>query len=76
MNDCKLVITVRDGMMNMEGKHMSIEELAAISGYLQVFVGTEGLQRGLDLDEVKGNMLDIYLAAMDMLELANKNDDT
>ena len=28
----------------------------------------EGLKRGLDMDDVKNNMLDIHLAAMETLE--------
>jgi hypothetical protein len=32
------------------------------------FVGMEGLKRGLDMDDVKNNMLDIHLAAMETLE--------
>lgn len=39
-----------------------------MSGFLQVFIGTEGMKRGLDMDEVKNNMLDIHLAAMETIE--------
>lgn len=68
MRDCKLIVTVRDDKVNFEGQDISVEELAQISGFLQVFVGMEGLKRGLDMDDVKNNMLDIHLAAMEMLE--------
>ena len=68
MKDCRLVITVSDDVVSFEGQNISIEELAAVSGFLQVFIGTEGLKRGLDMDEVKNNMLDIHLAAMETLE--------
>ena len=51
-----------------EGQDISVEELAQIAGFLQVFVGMEGLKRGLDMDDVKNNMLDIHLAAMETLE--------
>lgn len=64
MKDCRLVITVSDDVVSFEGQNISIEELAAVSGFLQVFIGTEGMKRGLDMDEVKNNMLDIHLAAM------------
>ena len=66
MKDCRLVITVSD--VSFEGQNISIEELAAVSGFLQVFIGTEGMKRGLDMDEVKNNMLDIHLAAMETIE--------
>lgn len=68
MKDCRLVITVSDDVISFEGQNISIEELAAVSGFLQVFIGTEGMKRGLDMDEVKNNMLDIHLAAMETIE--------
>ena len=33
-----------------------------------IALGMEGLKRGLDMDDVKNNMLDIHLAAMETLE--------
>lgn len=68
MKDCSLVIKVSNDVVSFEGQNISIEELAAVSGFLQVFIGTEGLKRGLDMDDVKNNMLDIHLAAMETLE--------
>ena len=68
MKDCRLVITVSDDVVSFEGQNIRIEELAAVSGFLQVFIGTEGMKRGLDMDEVKNNMLDIHLAAMETIE--------
>lgn len=68
MKDCSLVIKVSNDVVRFEGQNISIEELAAVSGFLQVFIGTEGLKRGLDMDEVKNNMLDIHLAAMETIE--------
>lgn len=68
MKDCRLVIMVSDDVVSFEGQNISIEELAAVSGFLQVFIGTEGMKRGLDMDEVKNNMLDIHLAAMETIE--------
>lgn len=73
MKDCRLLITVRDDKFSIEGQEISMEDLAKITGFLQVFVGIEGLERGLDLDDVKNNMLDIHLAAMDALEGMMKN---
>lgn len=68
MQDCKLIVTVRNDKVNFEGQGISVEGLAQIAGFLQVFVGMEGLKRGLDMDDVKNNMLDIHLAAMETLE--------
>lgn len=67
MRDCRLIITVRDDKIRLDSQDASIVELAGIAGYLQVIVGMEGLQRGLDMDDVKNNMLDIHLAAMEDL---------
>lgn len=44
MRDCKLIVTVRDDKVNFEGQDISVEELAQIAGFLQVFVGMEPLQ--------------------------------
>ena len=68
MNDCSLLITVRNNRIGIEGREICVEDLAQIAGFLQVFVGIEGMKRGLDLDDVKNNMLDIHLAAMEALE--------
>ena len=68
MQDCKLIVTVRNDKVNFEGQNISVEELAQITGFLQVCVGMEGLKRGLDMDDVKNNMLDIHLASMETLE--------
>lgn len=68
MQDCDLTIMVRDDVMKFEGHGLSMEELAKIAGYLQVIVGMEGFKCSLDMDDVKNNMLDIHLAAMETLE--------
>lgn len=68
MQDCKLIVTVRDNKVNFKGQAISMEKLVQIAGFLQVFIGIEGMRRGLDLDDVKNNMLDIHLAAMDTIE--------
>lgn len=68
MQDCRLIVAARDGKMNFEGQDISAEGLAQIAGFLQVLVGMEGLKHGLDMDDVKGYMLDIHLAAMETLE--------
>ncbi len=74
MEDCRLTVAVRDGTVGFEGEDISIEELAALTGFLQVFVGMEGLKRGLDMDDVKSNMLDIHFAAMEMIEEQHRAD--
>lgn len=68
MRDCSLTVTVRNDRVNFECRDASMEEMAQIAGFLQVFVGDEGLKRGLDIEDVKGSMLDIHLAAMEALD--------
>lgn len=68
MEDCRLTMTVRDDKINFEGQNASMETLAQMAGFLQVFVAVEGLKRGLEVDDVKDNMLDIHLAAMEAME--------
>lgn len=68
MEECRLIVTVRADKVNFEGENISVEGLAQIAGFLQVFVGMEGLKRGLDIETVRDNMLDIHLAAMEELQ--------
>lgn len=67
MQDCRLIITVRDDKIKLDRQDVNIVELAEIAGHLQVIVGIEALRRGMDLDDVKNNLYDIYFAAMEIL---------
>lgn len=68
VRDYRITMTVRGDAFNVTAEGISMVELAEAAGFLQVFAGQEGLRRGLDIDEVKGNMLDIHLAAMEAIE--------
>ena len=68
MEDCRLTMAVRGDKIEMAGEDVSMEDLAKMAGFLQVFVAVEGLKRGLGVDDVKDNMLDIHLAAMEAME--------
>ncbi len=68
MDDCSLLITVRDDQLNFEAQNVTLEGLANMAGFLQVFAGRESLQRGLSMDDIKDHMLDIHLAAMEAVE--------
>lgn len=67
MKDCRLTITVRDDDIRCEMEHVSMVELAALAGYLQILVGQEAIARGMDMEDVKNNLLDIYLESMNIL---------
>lgn len=68
VRDYRITITVRGDVFTVTAEGISMVELAEAAGFLQVFAGQEGLRRGLDIDEVKDNMLDIHLAAMEAIE--------
>ena len=68
VRDYRLTMTVKGDVFTVTAEGISMVELAEAAGFLQVFAGQEGLRRGLDIDEVKDNMLDIHLAAMETIE--------
>ena len=68
MEDCKLELTVRNGKVDMRAEHVSLEDMTAICGVLQVMVGRNAMARGTDIETIKDKLLDVYLAAMNDLE--------
>lgn len=68
MNDCRVVLECRDDRLNVSGEHVSIVELATLLGYYACFVASEAVKRGMPADDIKDNMLDIFLAATANLE--------
>lgn len=68
MQDCRVVLAVRDGRVRMEGANISMAELTELCGVLQVMAGKLAMERGLDIEDVKDHLLDVHLAAMRGLE--------
>lgn len=68
MQDCTLIMKVQDDEISFEGRDISLVELSAMAGFLQVFISTEAVKRGADIEDVKDNVLDIHLTAMQELE--------
>ena len=68
MKDCRLTITVRNDDIRCEMENISMVELATLSGYLQMLVGQEAIARGVYIEEVKTNLLDVHLESMISLE--------
>lgn len=68
MKDCRLTITVRDDDIRCKMENVSMVELAALAGYLQILVGQAAIARRMDMEDVKNNLLDIYLESMNSLE--------
>ena len=65
MQDCRVALEVRGGKGYIQAENVSLEELATLSGYLQHMAGVEACRQGMSLDDVRGSMLDIHLAAME-----------
>lgn len=53
MEDCKLELTVRNGKVDMRAEHVSLEDMTAICGVLQVMVGRNAMARGADIETIK-----------------------
>lgn len=68
MKDCRLTITVKNDDIRCKMENVSVVELAALSGYLQILVGQAAISRGMDIEDIKNNLLDIYLESMNSLE--------
>ncbi|MCM1161519.1 MAG: hypothetical protein NC412_09875 [Roseburia sp.] len=64
----KLTLEVRDGKVMIQAEFVNMIDLATMCGALQLLMGMEAYQRGKkSLDDIKNNMLDIHLAAMETL---------
>ena len=68
MQDCKMTITVRGDDISCEMENISMVEIATLAGYLQLLTGQEAVSRGVDIEDIKSNMLDVHLEAMETLE--------
>lgn len=67
MQDCKLILEVKNDKVLFQAEHIDMVELATMCGALQQLMGLEAYRRGKSLDDVKDNMLDIHLASMEAL---------
>lgn len=65
--NCRLTIEVKDGKVLTEAEFVDMVDLATMCGALQLLMGLEAVSRGKSLEDVKDNMLDIHLAAMETL---------
>lgn len=67
MQDCRITIEIKEDKVLMNAEQVDMVELATMCGALEQIMGKEALKRGMDIEDVKGNMLDIHLAAMQTL---------
>lgn len=68
MQDCRLVLQIRDGKVDLDGENISLVELTELCGVIQIFAGIAAMKRGADIDTVKDSLLDVHLAAMRKIE--------
>lgn len=68
MNDCKLIIEIKDGEILYQGENASLVELAYMCGALEQTIGLELFSNGKPLDDIKNDMLQLHLDAMYDLE--------
>lgn len=68
--NCKLTLEIKDGKVLTSAEFVDMIDLATMCGALQLLMGMEAYQRGKSLDDIKNNMLDIHLAAME--EMTNE----
>ena len=67
MQNCRITIEIKEDKVLVNAEQVDMVELATMCGALEQIMGKEALERGMDIEDVKGNMLDIHLAAMQML---------
>lgn len=67
MRDCKVTMEVRKGKIDICVENASVVEMATLAGYLQHMAGMEAYKHGGKLDDIRNNMLDVHLAAMEEL---------
>lgn len=64
----KLVIEADgEGNVHITTHHTSPYQLAVMVGVIQNYAGLVALSGGVDLEEIKDQLLDVHFAAMDML---------
>lgn len=65
--DCRLTLEIKDGKVMTQAEFVDMTDLATMCGALQMLMGLEAFHRGKSLDDIKDNMLDIHLAAMETM---------
>lgn len=67
MKNCRLTIEMKDGKILIQAEKAGMQELAEMIMCLEQSVGLAAFHDGKLLEDIKCNMLDIHLAAMDAL---------
>lgn len=67
MNDCRLVLEMKDDNIQIKTEGTGIVELLTMCGALEQSIGLTAVRGGVPLENVKSDMLDIHLEAMNAL---------
>lgn len=57
-----------DGGIDIEAEQVNMQDLAEFAGFLLVVAGREAYKRGMEVEAVKGNLLELYMAAVELVE--------
>ncbi|NBH99745.1 hypothetical protein D3Z42_16585 [Lachnospiraceae bacterium] len=68
LQDCKLVITVKDDSLRFDSEGVGMEELACMSVFMQGIIGEQLVNQGQGMDGAKDALWDLYLDAVRILE--------
>lgn len=68
IRDCRLTLKAENGKIGIETEDVSLVELATLVGFLQVFLGQQSIESGIDIEDVKDKMLELHLVSMEALE--------
>lgn len=67
MQDCRLTIDVKDNAVTIRAENIGIGEASVLYGLYGRYIGMHAVRLGSTLDQVKNTLLDIHLAAMQLL---------
>lgn len=57
-----------DGGIDIEAEQVNMQDLAEFAGFLLGMTGWEAYKRGMEVEAVKGNLLELYMAAVELVE--------
>lgn len=68
IEDCSVTIQIKNGNFGIHARQIDLVQMAALSGYFQTFIGIEAIKSGMEIEQVKTNLYDIYEEASQKLD--------
>lgn len=68
MEESKIVLEMKDGRIDMDMEHVTVGALLVMCGAMQAMAGRYMMEHGAEMEEVKDNLLDIFLASMEDMQ--------